>query len=75
MQELVEGKSLGQMVEAGWQPEQQEVDRIAKELLSTFSYLQDQKVQISCAALGGGLYVAVGDAYCSFLVAHIVHTK
>lgn len=53
LQELVEGKSLGQMVEAGWQPEQHEVERIAKELLSTFSYLQDQKVkvQLSCVAL------------------------
>lgn len=47
MQELVEGKSLAQMVEGGWQPNQREVERIAKELLTTFSYLQEQKVQHS----------------------------
>lgn len=44
MQELVEGKSLAQMVEAGWQPDHKEVERIAKDLLTTFSYLQGQKV-------------------------------
>ncbi|DBA99977.1 TPA: Protein kinase, variant 2 [Trebouxia sp. C0004] len=44
VQELVEGKSLAQMVEAGWQPAQQEVERIAHELLATFSYLQQQQV-------------------------------
>lgn len=43
-QELVEGKSLAQMVEAGWKPAQKEVERIADELLSTFSYLQQQQV-------------------------------
>lgn len=43
-QELIEGKSLAQMVEAGWQPAQEEVERIAHELLSTFSYLQQQQV-------------------------------
>lgn len=47
MQELIEGKSLAQMVEAGWQPDQKEVERIAKELLTTFSYLQEQKVHHS----------------------------
>lgn len=34
------------MVEAGWQPDHQEVARIAKELLSTFSYLEKQKVHL-----------------------------
>lgn len=43
-QELIEGKSLAQMVEAGWQPAQTEVERIAGELLTTFSYLQQQQV-------------------------------
>ena len=40
----MEGKSLAQMVEAGWQPDHKEVERIAKELLTTFSYLEEQKV-------------------------------
>lgn len=44
VQELVEGKSLAQMVEAGWKPAHKEVERIADELLSTFSYLQKQQV-------------------------------
>ncbi|KAL0051028.1 hypothetical protein WJX82_000878 [Trebouxia sp. C0006] len=44
VQELIEGKSLAQMVEAGWQPAQKEVERIAHELLTTFSYLQQQQV-------------------------------
>lgn len=44
VQELIEGKSLAQMVVAGWQPAQEEVERIAHELLSTFSYLQQQQV-------------------------------
>ncbi|KAL0038775.1 hypothetical protein WJX79_007294 [Trebouxia sp. C0005] len=44
VQELIEGKSLAQMVEAGWQPAQTEVERIAGELLTTFSYLQQQQV-------------------------------
>ncbi len=48
-QELVEGKSLAQMVEAGWQPAQKEVERIANELLTTFSYLQ--KEQVHCAQI------------------------
>lgn len=50
MQELVEGNSLAQMVEAGWQPDQKEVERIANDLLTTFSYLQDQKVHLSFIA-------------------------
>ena len=45
LQELVEGKSLAQMVEAGWQPDHKEVARIARDLLNTFSYLGKQKVQ------------------------------
>lgn len=44
VQELIEGKSLAQMVEAGWQPAQKEVERIADELLTTFSYLQKEQV-------------------------------
>ncbi len=44
VQELIEGKSLAQMIEAGWQPAQKEVERIAHELLTTFSYLQHQQV-------------------------------
>lgn len=44
MQELVEGSSLAQMVQAGWKPSKQEVERIAAELLSTLSYLQKQQV-------------------------------
>jgi len=49
VQELIEGKSLAQMVEAGWQPAQKEVERIAHELLTTFSYLQQQQVwAIAC---------------------------
>ena len=51
MQELVEGKSLAQMVEAGWRPNQKEVERIAKDLLTTFSYLQGQKVHLSSVAI------------------------
>lgn len=51
MQELVEGKSLAQMVEAGWQPHQKEVERIAKDLLTTLSYLQDQKVHRSSVSV------------------------
>ena len=45
-QELVEGKSLAKMVEAGWKPTQKEVERIADELLSTLAYLQEQKVSM-----------------------------
>lgn len=44
LQELVEGSSLAQMVEAGWKPSNQEVERIAAELLSTLAYLQKQQV-------------------------------
>lgn len=44
VQELVEGSSLAQMVQAGWKPSKQEVERIAAELLSTLSYLQKQQV-------------------------------
>ena len=48
-QELIEGKSLAQMVQAGWKPAQEEVERIAHELLTTFSYLQQQQVwTIAC---------------------------
>ena len=47
VQELVEGKSLAQLVEAGWQPSNKEVERIAKELLTTFEYLQKQQVVTS----------------------------
>ncbi len=51
VQELIEGKSLAQMVEAGWQPAQKEVERIAHELLNTFSYLQQQQVwTIACVS-------------------------
>ena len=42
----MQGKSLAQMVEAGWKPSHQEVERIANELLSTFAYLQKQQVSI-----------------------------
>lgn len=49
VQELIEGKSLAQMVEAGWQPAQKEVERIADELLTTFSYLQKEQVTYSNA--------------------------
>ena len=51
LQELVEGKSLAKMVEAGWKPAQKEVERIADELLSTLAYLQDQKVSMHLAYL------------------------
>lgn len=44
LQELVEGKSLAQMVEAGWKPSKQEVERIAAELLSSLAYLQQEQV-------------------------------
>lgn len=33
------------MVEAGWKPSRQEVERIAAELLSTLAYLQKQQVE------------------------------
>lgn len=51
VQELIEGKSLAQMVEAGWQPAQKEVERIADELLTTFSYLQKEQVTYSNAEI------------------------
>ena len=44
LQELVEGKSLAQMVEAGWKPSKPEVERIAAELLSSLAYLQQEQV-------------------------------
>lgn len=55
VQELIEGKSLAQMVEAGWQPAQKEVERIAHELLTTFSYLQQQQVwTTACVQISAG---------------------
>ena len=39
MQELAEGKSLAQMVEDGWRGDEQEVSRIAKEMLRILEYL------------------------------------
>jgi len=54
VQELIEGKNLAQMVEAGWQPAQKEVERIARELLTTFSYLQQQQVWTICMCVVHG---------------------
>ena len=39
MQELAEGKSLAQMVQDGWRADEQEVVRIAKEVLQILEYL------------------------------------
>ena len=38
-QELAEGRSLAQMVEDGWRGDEQEVSRIAREVLRILEYL------------------------------------
>lgn len=41
VQELIEGKSLFQLVEDGWQPQETEVKNIAKQILKILVYLQE----------------------------------
>ncbi len=44
LQELVQGRNLQQMMDAGWRPAEQHVERIASEVLELLVYLQQQQV-------------------------------
>ena len=44
LQELAEGKTLGDLVASGWTPSEPDVQRIAEELLRTIQYLQSKRV-------------------------------
>ncbi len=46
-QELAEGKSLAQMVEEGWRGDEQEVSRIAKEVLRILGYLGNRRPAVT----------------------------
>eukprot|EP00891_Asterochloris_glomerata_P002711 jgi/Astpho2/2711/Aster-00897 len=44
VQELVEGKTLGDLVASGWTPSETDVQRIADQLLRTTQYLQSKRI-------------------------------
>ncbi len=44
LQKLVRARNLQQMLEAGWRPAEQDVERIASEVLALLVYLQQQQV-------------------------------
>ncbi len=44
LQELVEGKTLGDLVASGWTPSETDVQRIADQLLRTTQYLQSKRI-------------------------------
>ncbi len=44
LQKLVSGRNLQQMLDAGWRPAEQDVERIASEVLALLVYLQQQQV-------------------------------
>jgi len=43
-QELVQGRTLQQMMDAGWRPAEQHVEHIASKMLAILVYLQQQQV-------------------------------
>jgi hypothetical protein len=43
MQELAEGKSLAQLVQEGWRPDEAEITRIAQQLLGVLEYLSSRR--------------------------------
>jgi len=48
LQKLVSGRNLQQMLDAGWRPAEQDVERIASEVLALLVYLQQQHVSLHC---------------------------
>lgn len=50
-QEVVQGKSLGQMVSSGQRASEDEVQRIATDLLSTIKYLSGEQCLAGAHAL------------------------
>ena len=44
IQELVQGRTLQQMMDAGWRPAEQDVEHIASQMLAILVYLQQQQV-------------------------------
>ncbi len=46
LQKLVSGRNLQQMLDAGWRPAEQDVERIASEVLALLLYLQQQQVTL-----------------------------
>ena len=61
MQELAEGKSLAQMVEDGWRADEEEVARIAKEVLRILDYLGRRRPAVThryCCSRSPGQHAA-----------------
>ena len=44
LQELAEGKTLGDVVASGWTPSETDVQCIAEQLLRTIQYLQSKRI-------------------------------
>ena len=61
MQELAEGKSLAQMVEEGWRAGEEEVARLAKEVLRILAYLGRRRPAVThryCCSRSPGHHAA-----------------
>ena len=43
MQELAEGRSLAQLAQEGWRPDEAEIVRIAQQLLAILAYLSSRR--------------------------------
>lgn len=47
VQELVEGRSLQQLVESGWRADEAEVTRIARQVLTALDYLSSLRPAVT----------------------------
>lgn len=47
MQDLAQGKSLAELVKSGWRADEEEVTRIAKELLNILDYLATRRPAVT----------------------------
>ena len=47
MQDLAQGKSLAELVKGGWRADEEEVTRIAKELLDILDYLSSRRPAVT----------------------------
>ena len=63
LQELAEGRSLAQLAQDGWRPDEAEICRIAQQLLGTLAYLGSRRPPVvhrssrPCCSLIGACWI------------------